>query len=522
MDRSTSRLRAAVRSAWIMLTALTLAVLMVACTNGATGIAGESSGSLGDAQKKEIDTFVESALQRYDVPGAAVAVIKDGKIAHQAGFGVRDMNDRSPMTTSSLFNLASVTKPMTTTMMASLADDGILDWNQPAVQILPGFALSDPAWTPQVTVRHLAGMSSGLPENPTPLFMQELPPTGIVRALPELGSLAAPGERYAYSNHGFSTGAFAASVRAGATYDDTSLRTTYARLMQERVFAPIGMSRATLDFDAAVADPDHVTPHRYEPSLDAVETVPIDAERFDVQVAPGGAVWSDVTDVAKFAITHFDGTALDGTRIVSEAGLREVHEPAVDMGPGAHYALGWEVWDDYLGVPSLRHTGNSLGFTTSVRLVQEGRIGVVVLANEGFVDQFVASVDRFAMELLLGRPHAGDTDLLAEKTAQRDGLKEHSAQMTVPDRAEAEAYAGRYSHDVRVSMAEGGLQLHGDFGSYPLFSTGTPGTLAVGDVFTGIYVLQRDTDATGATVLTIGRPGTDPLGWPLTLTRLGA
>jgi len=85
---------------------------MLACANGVTGIPGESSDSLDHAQKKEIDNFVESALQRYDVPGVAIAVIKDGEIAYQAGFGVRDANDRSPMKTSSLFLLASVTKPM--------------------------------------------------------------------------------------------------------------------------------------------------------------------------------------------------------------------------------------------------------------------------------------------------------------------------------------------------------------------------------------------------------------------------
>ena len=493
---------------------------MSACMSGVPSIPEEPSDLPDYAHKKEIDTFVESALQRYDVPGVAIAVIKDGEIAYQAGFGVRDANDRSPMMTSSLFGLASVTKPMTTTMMASLADDGILDWDQPVAEILPSFALSNPAWTPQVTVRHLASMSSGLPENPTALFMEDLPPTEIVHALPELGTSAAPGELYAYSNHGFTTAAFAAAVRAGATYDDTSLRTAYARLMDERVFEPIGMSRATLDFEAAVTDPNHVTPHRYEPSRDAVETIPIYAERFDVQVAPGGAVWSDVTDVAKFAITHFDGTASDGTRIMSEASLREVHEPAIEMEPGAHYALGWEVWDDYLGVKSLRHTGNSLGFTTSVRLVQEGRIGVVVLANEGFVDPFVASVDRFVMELLLGRPHADDADLLAAKTALRDAFKGHAALMTAPGRTEAERYVGRYSHDVRVSITDEGLQLHGDFGSYPLYSIGTPDTLAVGDVFTAIYILQRDTDASGATALTMGRPGTDPVLWPLTLTRI--
>jgi CubicO group peptidase (beta-lactamase class C family) len=206
--------------------------------------------------------------------------------------------------------------------------------------------------------------------------------------------------------------------------------------MRERVFEPIGMSSATLDFDAAAANANHATPHRFDPSRDVVEIVPIDRERFDVQVAPGGGVWSNVEDVAKFAVTHFDGTTPAGTRIVSEASLNELHEPGVDMEPGAHYALGWEVWDDYLGLKSLRHTGNSLGFTTSVRLVQEGRLGVVVLANEGFVDGFVAAVDQFVLELLLGRVHADDTEAFAAHTALRDWLRDFAAQMTPLDRAE--------------------------------------------------------------------------------------
>jgi CubicO group peptidase (beta-lactamase class C family) len=125
-----------VRAAFIVFSALSIAVLGSACASDVTMVSGAPAGSLDHAQRKQIDAFVESALERYDVPGVAIAVIKDGQVAYQAGFGVRDKDDGRPMTTSTLFALASLSKPMTTTMMASLADDGLLDWDQPVHEII--------------------------------------------------------------------------------------------------------------------------------------------------------------------------------------------------------------------------------------------------------------------------------------------------------------------------------------------------------------------------------------------------
>ena len=476
----------------------------------------EPAGSLDQAQRTEIDAFVGSALERYDVPGVAIAVIKDGQVAYQAGFGVRDKDDGRPMTTSTLFALASLSKPMTTTMMASLADDGLLDWNQPVQEIIPTFALSHPEWAQQVRLRHLVGLSSGVPENNTLLFLERLTPTQMIASLPEIPSVAPPGELYGYSNHAFATGGYAAAVLAGADYEDASLSETFARTMRERVFDPIGMPSATLDFDAAAVAEDHATPHRFEPRTGLVQSMPLEPERFEMQVAPGGGVRADVADVARFALSQFDGPA----RVVSEEGLAEVHEGVVEMEPGAHYALGWEVWDDYLGTKSLRHTGNSLGFTTSLRIAPNEGLGVVVLVNEGFVDPFVAAVDRFVMELLLARPHADDADDLAALAELRTWQREFVAGTTPADRAGAEPFVGRYAHATSVTFSDAGLQLETNNGPYPLLSTSTPGTLALGGVLSSVLVVERDDAAGGASSLTFGRPISDPLTWPATLERI--
>ena len=200
--------------------------------------------------------------------------------------------------------------------------------------------------------------------------------------------------------------------------------------MRERVFDPIGMPSATLDFDAAAADEDHATPHSYEPWGGVVESMPLEPERFEMQVAPGGGVRADVADVAKFALSQFDGPA----RVVSEEGLAELHEGVVEMEPGAHTPSAGRCGTTTSGSKWLRHTGNSLGLRTSVRLAQEEGIGVVVLANEGFVDPFVAAIDRFVMELLLGRPHADDADDLAALSALRTWQREFVATTTSADR----------------------------------------------------------------------------------------
>src|ERR1700755_1971222 len=119
--------------------------------------------------------------------------------------------------------VASVAKPMTSLMMASLADDGLLDWDTPVQSIVPSFALSNPESTPQIRVRDLVNHSSGVPEFHAPLFLEELRPTGLIASIREIPTVAAPGEVYGYSNQMFASGGFVAARLAGADYEDAAL-----------------------------------------------------------------------------------------------------------------------------------------------------------------------------------------------------------------------------------------------------------------------------------------------------------
>ena len=143
------------------------------------------------------------------------------------------------------------------------------------------------------------------------------------------------------------------------------------------------------------------------------------------------------------------------------------------------------------------------------------------VVRQGFVDPFVAAIDRFVMELLLGRPHADDAEDMAALSELRTWQGEFVAQTTPADQAGAEPFLGRYSHATSVTYVDAGLQLETKNGPYPLLSTSTPGTLAPGGVLSWILVVERDDAANGASSLTFGRPISDPLTWPATLERLG-
>jgi CubicO group peptidase (beta-lactamase class C family) len=117
----------------------------------------------GAALQSELDSYVQSALVAFDVPAAAVAVLKDGKVAYRGAFGVRGARRTTPVDTRTLFMVGSITKSMTSTMVATLVDDKIVGWDAPVAPLLPTFALAQPEYESSVTLRHLLSHQSAVP-----------------------------------------------------------------------------------------------------------------------------------------------------------------------------------------------------------------------------------------------------------------------------------------------------------------------------------------------------------------------
>ena len=139
-----------------------------------------TSQSLAPELRAELDSYISSALLAFDVPGAAVAVLEGGRVAYRGAFGVRSDGDSRAVDTRTLFMVGSITKSMTSTMIATLVDDGIVGWDDPVERLLPTFGLVRPEYEARVTLRHLLSHQSGLSRSDVSLFLGSNPPLGLL------------------------------------------------------------------------------------------------------------------------------------------------------------------------------------------------------------------------------------------------------------------------------------------------------------------------------------------------------
>ena len=229
-------------------------------------------------RKAELSALIEEALKTTGAPGLSLAVIEQGKLAWTAGFGVRELGKPGKVTADTRMMIGSVSKSLSTLMMATLVDDGKLDWTAPVHKVYPPFKLADPKLTESLTVEQLVCACAGIPRKDLPLIV-EFGNKGPANVFKEL-SLMAPStgvkETFQYQNHMVAAGGYVAASVLG---DGEDLGLAFDRAMAARVFKPLGMARTTLDFDAAIKDPDHAIPHSED--LDAAHhVVPISIERF--------------------------------------------------------------------------------------------------------------------------------------------------------------------------------------------------------------------------------------------------
>jgi CubicO group peptidase (beta-lactamase class C family) len=453
---------------------------------------------LGIEQRAELDEWIEAALERYSIPGAAVAIVRGPKVLYERGFGMRELTDGTPVGLDTRFLVGSVTKGMTSLLAATLVDAGKLGWDEPVVDVLPAFELASADSTQRMRVRHLLNHSNGVARQDTQLFIEPLLPTQMVASLRTIPIVAPPGETYIYHNQMVATGGFVAALADGATYDD-SLERGYVEAMQAHVLQPIGMDRTTFDFAGALADPNRALPHAFSSTDGSVAEVPVEMDGAMRTTLPAGGAWSSISDLAAYASTQLSGVAPNGTRVVSEANLEETHTKAVDAlieGEGEGYAMGWHTQVSYLGMRALWHDGDTMGTTSQVLLLPEANLGIVVLANRAVGQAFYRAVQRFAAETVLAREHATDADDVTANAEVLSAAQAAAGSGQGVSREEAQPYLGDYGHGVRVRFTERGFLLTTAFGDTPLLSLGDPGVFACGGVLTAsCFSALFDTDA---------------------------
>src|SRR5437868_12218348 len=315
------------------------------------------------------------AAKQTSVPGLAIAVVFRDKVVYAKGFGVRDINGKAPVNADTVFQLASVSKPIGATVVAALIGDGKITWDSRLNELDPTFVMFDPWVTHEVTIRDMYAHRSGLPDHAGDL-LEDLGFTRaeILRRLRYQHPDSSFRSHYAYTNFGLTAAAVAAAKAHGMEWETAS---------DDKPQKPRGMTSTSSRHSDFVGRANKALGHILVSGKWAQKF-----QRDPDTEAPAGGVSSSVNDLTKWMRLELANGKFEGKRIVDEKALAETHHPQILIGfnPAtglpSFYGLGWNVSYDQEGRLRLNHSGAfALGAATHVNLVPEEQLGIVVLTN---------------------------------------------------------------------------------------------------------------------------------------------
>ncbi len=360
--------------------------------------------------------FVELLVEQSGIPGAAVVVVQNGGIAFAEGFGVRELGSADLVTPDTLMMIGSVSKSFTTTMMASMVDEGLFDWDTPVVEILPTFQFSDPELTSQITMSNLVCACTGVPRRDLEFLFNanELTAEEVIASLADFEVFTDFGEAFQYSNQMVATAGYVAAHAAGGIFGD--LDDAYTQELQRRVLDPLGMERTTLSFIDASLDPDVATPHDHPPERD-FEPMELSTEALLEPVKPAGTLWSTANELGSYLIMQLnDGVAASGDVVASVENLVKTREPQIEITTTVSYGLGWSV-EDRNGLQVISHGGNTMGFTSYLSFLPDVDLGLAVLINGQAANGFGEILEARLLELVLGLPEEVESAIEEDEEA---------------------------------------------------------------------------------------------------------
>ena len=405
-------------------------------------------------------------MQRFGIPGVGLSLIDGGKVVFEGGLGVKALGQSDPVDANTLFLAASNTKAMTTLLLAELVDEGKLRWNEPVIEAFPGFKLGDAETTRQVQVQHLVCACTGLPRQDLEWLFNyaSATPASALALLGTMQPTSRFGEVFQYSNL---MAAAAGYVAAARLHPGQELGAAYDEAMRTKVFEPLGMTRTTFDFAAAMRG-DYASPHGID--VDG-RTVPgrMDSNYSVVPVRPAGGMWTSAHDLARYLEMELrQGVLQDGSRLVTTENLLERRRAQIASGYGESYGMGLVV-NTQRGIPIISHGGVLMGYRSQMMFLPEHGVGAVVLTNSDSGGYLTGLLYRRLLEVLFdGRPEAAERAEAAATRRAADIAKERQRLVIPPDAAETGKLASRYANPVlgelRVLAREGETVF--DFGAW--------------------------------------------------------
>jgi CubicO group peptidase (beta-lactamase class C family) len=346
----------------------------------------------------DLDAYVQRVMKTFQVPGLALAVVKDDAVIVARGYGVRRLGDPAPVDAKTLFGIASNTKVFTATALGVLVEQGKLRWDAPVIDYLPWFLMYDPYVTRELTIRDLLVHRSGLGLGAGDLLWW--PPSTydrkeIARRLRYIRPATSFRGAYAYDNVLYLVAGEVLEAVSGQSWED---------FVASHVLAKVGMTSSNVRHSAAAAGGNVATPHA---TVDGKvrPIAPFDSDNTN----PAGGVNSCADDMARWLMVLLnEGRLADGSRLVSAATWRQISTPVTPEPNGPPppelpalrsnfrgYALGLEA-RDFKGYKVLTHTGGLPGYVSRVLMIPDLKLGVAVLTNQESGEAFDAIAYRIA------------------------------------------------------------------------------------------------------------------------------
>ena len=421
------------------------------------------------------DTFVQTVMKEWSIPGLAVGVVKDRKVVLARGYGQRDIQKGLPVTEKTLMAIGSNSKSFTVTLMGMLSDENKLEWNKPVREYLPDFQLHSAEATSMMTPTDLVTHRSGLPRHDRMWFATGFSRKEMYDRLRFLEPSATLRQRYQYNNLMFMTAGLLTERITGTAWEEQ---------IKQRIFVPLGMTRSNTSVRDMSASGDYSFAH----VLRSDKAMAIPFRNIDA-IGPAGSINSNVEEMLKYVQMHIDQGDAGGKQIISKrfaALMQSLHSAApvnidleaptyTEFGPGG-YGLGVSV-RSYRGHKLVDHGGGIDGFISAMSWMPHDRIGVVVLTNLSGTNPVPNIVVNNVYDRLLG---LAPVDYVArakaaQERSERQGTEREAKRAaervtgTSPSRPLAQ-FAGNYEHPaygtVTVAEVDGKISLrHGTIAS---------------------------------------------------------
>lgn len=421
--------------------------------------------------KDSLDSYVTNALSAWQVPGVAVCIVKNGKVVLMKGYGVKELGGSDKVDENTLFMIGSNTKAFTATALAMLEADKKLSLDDKVTKWIPPFKLDNKAAGEQAIIRDLLCHRIGFQtfQGDFTYWTSNLTRAEVIEKMSHIKAPYPFRTKWGYTNAAFLTAGEIIPKACGMQWEE---------YLKEKIFAPLGMN-STLALSKGFPDaPNKCAAHtRFDGKIVKIPFCTID------NLAAAGSIGSSVNDMSHWVMAQLNGGKYDGKQAIPAAAIAQTWFPHSILGNGgkqfntghfALYGLGWFL-EEYCGKKVVSHTGGVNGFVTSVTLVPEEKLGIIVFTNTDD-NNFYEALKWEIADAYLGKPYRNYSKIylgfFTQQNKQEESLDKKmmdSVALKLNLSLPVTGYCGSYTNDVYGNMSvvlEGG-ELKMKFSHHP-------------------------------------------------------